>query len=336
MSQTANIKVNAVVDRTKTRVAPRAWVDIKTPFAGLFPLNQALYTRPDELPVPAWPHPGGARGRGIHESDPLNTWSGGGVGMVRTDDPGVGARLLTSPVRREIVDALANLDQGEVGMSAAALAELLELHVTTVRFHLEQLIAAGILNVESRRGQRAGRPTKIYTVAPGRLEFSESSDAYKVLIELLAEAFASANSGTVLTPEQAGHQWAEHRIPASGEQPAGTAGSWLAKVGQMLDHLSDWGYAPEVATLDHGRTAEITLHKCPFLDLAHTNPQVVCGVHRGLIAGSMGQLGEDDLSVSLRPFTGPDTCSARLTTRTPFHRNVTRAQPPPSTQGPTS
>ncbi|MFN8029509.1 MAG: helix-turn-helix domain-containing protein [Dermatophilaceae bacterium] len=259
------------------------------------------------------------------------------MSVAHSGDPAVGARLLTSPVRREIVDALANLEHGETGMSAAALAELLELHVTTVRFHLEQLVVAGILTVESRRGAGAGRPSKVYAVEPGRLEVGETEDAYRVLLELLAEAFASANAGTILTPEDAGRRWAKHRVdPGGPSSPATSPGAWLAKVGAMLDHLSDWGYSPEVATVDQGRTAEITLHKCPFLDLAHTNPQVVCGVHRGLIAGSMEQLGEDDLTVSLQPFTGPDTCLARLTTRTPFHRNVTRAQPTLSTQGPTS
>lgn len=254
--------------------------------------------------------------------------------MAQPDDVAGGARLLTSAVRREIVDALANLGNEDGGMSAAALAELLELHVTTVRFHLEQLVAAGLVNVESRRGAGAGRPTKMYTVAPGRLDIGAASEAYRILLELLTEAFASANAGTVLTPEQAGRRWAQNRIPASGEQPASTAGSWLAKVGHMLDHLSDWGYAPEVVTIDNGHTVEITLQECPFLELAHTNPQVVCGVHRGLIAGSMEQMGEVDLMVSLEPFTGPETCLARITTRTPF-RNP-RAALPPSTQGPTS
>lgn len=247
-----------------------------------------------------------------------------------------GARLLTSPVRREIVDALANLEPGETGMSAAALAELLELHVTTVRFHLEQLVGAGILHVESRRGSGAGRPMKIYSVTPGHLEPADPHEAYRVLVELLAEAFASATEGTMLTAEEAGHRWAEHRIAAPAEStPATSPGAWLAKVGQMLDHLSEWGYIPEVTTRDHGRTAEVTLHNCPFLDLAHVNPQVVCGVHRGLIAGSLEQLGEDDLNISLQPFTGPTTCVARITTRTPFRRNGTPIAQPRSTQGPT-
>ncbi len=248
-------------------------------------------------------------------------------------DAAAGARLLSSPVRREIVDALADSRLEDAGMSAAQLAELLDLHVTTVRFHLDQLVAAQILNVESRRGPGAGRPTKVYSVAPGRLDLGDTGVAHRALLELLAEAFASANAGTVLTPEQAGRRWAEHRMGAvEPSAPAGSAGAWLAKVGRMLDQLGDWGYSPEVATVNQGRTAEITLHDCPFLELAHTNPQVVCGVHRGLIAGSMQRLGEDDLAVSLQPFTGPTTCLARVTTRTPFRR----VAPPPPKEGPTS
>ena len=44
--------------------------------------------------------------------------------------------------------------------------------------------------------------------------------------------------------------------------------------------LQEWGYTPEIATTDRGRTAEITLVDCRFLALARENPAVVCGVQR--------------------------------------------------------
>ena len=55
-----------------------------------------------------------------------------------------------------------------------------------------------------------------------------------------------------------------------------------------------------------------------FLDLARNNPAVVCGIHRGLIAGSLERLGENGARVSLEPFVGPTTCLAHITTTTPF------------------
>jgi hypothetical protein len=44
---------------------------------------------------------------------------------------------------------------------------------------------------------------------------------------------------------------------------------------------------------------------------------VVCGIHRGLIAGTMSQLGEPDTTVDLHPFADGERCIARL--RSPAH-----------------
>lgn len=245
-----------------------------------------------------------------------------------------GAALLTSPVRRAIVDTLANADRdveadtARAGMSAAQLAELLELHVTTVRFHLDQLVAAGLVTTEFRR-VGVGRPRKVYDLAPGSLDTPEHAGGLKILTELLAETFGQGE----VTPQQAGERWAAQHIPASPEPAATSPGQWLGKVGQMVDLLGEWGYTPELATTEGGRSARIDLVRCPFLDLAHSNPAVVCGIHRGLISGAMTRLGEPDAEVSLEPFVGPELCQAHVRTRTPF--STTRSSHQPSTKSST-
>ena len=61
------------------------------------------------------------------------------------------------------------------------------------------------------------------------------------------------------------------------------------------------------------RDAEIVLAHCPFRDLARANPEVVCGIHRGLIRGSMRGLGEQHTEVDLVPFAqGGEVCIAHL------------------------
>ena len=241
-----------------------------------------------------------------------------------------GAALLSSAVRRDIVDTLANLPleaaepEGltrERGMTAAELGGLLGLHVTTARFHLDRLIEGGLVTSHFARDERAGRPRKLYVAAPGSL--SESSDTYRILAELLTECFPTDGSGPPFTPEEAGQRWAQHHSelfdPSHVDAgPARSPGGWLAKVGDMIDLLTVWGYTPSVRTRDAGRTAEIELHHCPLLPLAQSNPAVVCGIHRGLIRGAMDALGEQDTEVSLVPFVEPHLCLAQVTTRTPF------------------
>lgn len=79
-----------------------------------------------------------------------------------------------------------------------------------------------------------------------------------------------------------------------------------------------WGYTPSVRTEDTGRTARIDLLGCPFIDLAKAHPEVACGIHRGLIRGSLEVLGEHDTEITLEPFVGPTHCLAHVTTRADF------------------
>ena len=252
-----------------------------------------------------------------------------------------GVELLASPVRRRIVDLLAahaaavdESDQelglvGPPGLTAAELAETVGLHLTAVRFHLDLLVAAGLVGTQSRPSG-VGRPRKLYAINPGCFDGeveAVAEDAYRRLATVLTTSWRS-DDGTAPTPRQAGRAWSiEHapHDPAAGA-PSRTPGQWLDKIGRMIDLLSGWGYTPEVSTSRGGRRATIKLVDCPFLELAHSRPDVVCAVHRGLIAGAMEAFGETDAKTSLQPFTGPNECLAHVT-RKPFDPDATRDHP---------
>lgn len=259
------------------------------------------------------------------------------------DTDGAGLNLLTSTIRRRIVDTLANLPsvvdpltgtlQPAEGLSAQELAEQFGLHVTTMRFHLDQLVSAGLLTSHFQRREGAGRPRKLYAVERGSLETIAPEQAYRMLSELLVESFSTDEQGRPLTPDEAGARWGRRRVAEEQLQlvdvtPARTAGQWLGKIGQMVDLLKEWGYTPEVSTTNAGRTARVALHDCPFLPLAQDNAAVVCGIHRGLIRGVMESLGEHSTDIGLTPFVTPHLCVAALTAGTPFDAPKTRKSNP--------
>lgn len=226
-----------------------------------------------------------------------------------------GATLLGSPVRRQIVDILT----ARGSMTAGELSAVVEVHVTTARFHLDQLVASGLLEAHFEKQRGAGRPRKVYSVAAGTISPERrDGDSLAVLAELLTDAFVAGEQGEALSPMELGRRWARDHVDETEQPSADTPGRWLAKVGQMVDVLGEWGYTPEVATINGGRTARITLAHCPFIDLARKNTAVVCGIHRGLIAGAMERLGEEDTDVSLEPFVAPFVCRAHVSTHTPF------------------
>lgn len=253
--------------------------------------------------------------------------------LVDQPDPDMstGVEALTSPVRRAIVDALGNYrPEGEAarsgitGMTAAQLATMLDLHVTTIRFHLDRLVVAGLVTSDFTRVFGVGRPRKVYDLRPGSLDEEFTQAGAQALMQLLADTF-----DTDLTPEEAGELWAQQHVPRDTDGIAASPGQWLTKVARMIDVLGDWGYTPDLSTSNGGRTCRIDVTHCPFLELAERNPAVVCGIHRGLISGAMAQLGENDLEVSLEPFVEPHRCQAHVSTNAPFRSNpeTTRSGP---------
>jgi predicted ArsR family transcriptional regulator len=231
-------------------------------------------------------------------------------------------------VRRRIVDTLAGLATPDdafdpasarpAGLTAAEVGDRVGLHATSARFHLEQLVDAGVLTSAFHR-HGTGRPQKRYAALPQPATAAPPDDAFRMLAELLTDALAP-HEGGALTPEAAATRWARAHVgPRSGGHeedlpPAATAGEWLAKVARLLDLLESWGYEPSVRTTDHGRTAEVALARCPFLSLAEAHTEVVCAAHVGLVRGALDAFGEPDAEVHLQPFARPGVCLARLTT----------------------
>jgi predicted ArsR family transcriptional regulator len=232
------------------------------------------------------------------------------------------ASLLASPTRRAIIATLEQAGEhggpdgepsGAGGRTAAQLAMELGLHVTTARFHLDLLERAGMVVSHFTSAFGVGRPRKVYAVPPVPDEPDSSAAHLTLLAGLLTESFTAD-----VTPEEAGRRWAREHIPLRHAGPAATPGVWLAKIGWLVDVLRRWGYHPDLSTGEGGRAYRIELADCPFLDLARANPEVVCGIHRGLLAGALGQFGEDLAEVSLTPFVGPRMCHAQIRARQPF------------------
>lgn len=240
--------------------------------------------------------------------------------MAAETRPGAAA-LLASPVRRALLDALERRAievPDDPGMTAAELAPRVELHVTTVRFHLDQLVTAGVLRSEFHRHPGVGRPRKVYLVDEGA-PTTRDRDPLRLLTGLLVVAMATSLHGEAVSPVEAGRRWAREHLPDHPDRsPADTAGTWLARVGEVVDVLESWGYHPDLSTSEGGRAVRIELAGCPFREFARADPAVVCGVHQGLVAESLRQFGETDTGVSLEPFVTPDHCLARLRTGTPF------------------
>lgn len=194
---------------------------------------------------------------------------------------------LASASRRQVLDALRSAAQP---LDASAVADRLGLHVTTARFHLDQLVAAGLVQRLVGADKRPGRPRLLYaTAGPIRDE-----DAREQLIEVLAAALArEADPGADAL--SAGRRWGETFARPDPEDPLPV----LVKVFERL------GFDPETdAAAD-----SIRLRACPFRAAAQEHPDVVCSVHRGLIQSLLDGAAPQ---ATLLPFVEPELCVVAL------------------------
>ena len=63
------------------------------------------------------------------------------------------------------------------------------------------------------------------------------------------------------------------------------------------------GFAPE-----HEGDEQVRLTRCPLLEAAHRHPEVVCGVHLGIVRGALEEYGADPEGSDLLPFAEPGAC----------------------------
>ena len=208
-------------------------------------------------------------------------------------------RALGDESRARIV---AELNGERDGLDAHELARRLGLHANTVRWHCGILVDAGL--VSARRAERTtpGRPRTLYALSPDAT--ASGKDEFRLLASVLTGALAE-DQDAVAKSETAGSSWGRYLAP---RRPPLSPPSDEATIGDIVRLLDEQGFAPDV----EGR--EVRLRRCPYYDLAEQHPEVVCSVHKGLIAGALDELGSD-LDVELAPFVEPSVCLVRLLAR---------------------
>lgn len=231
---------------------------------------------------------------------------------------------MASPTRRRVLDVVAATDEG---VDAATIATRLHLHVTTVRFHLDQLESVSLVARRVAGEKRRGRPRVLYVAAhegrrnrdtaqardtardtarvPGAQEAAAPASAVEErsraqLIEVLAAALAAQAAqdgdrgrGAAIAAGRAWGSRAGGGIAGAGETVD------AARTAVLLSTLDDLGFAPE------RRGNDVALHGCPFREAAREHPHIVCAAHLGLIREIMNDQSD---AVQLFPMVQPGLC----------------------------
>jgi predicted ArsR family transcriptional regulator len=187
---------------------------------------------------------------------------------VRPDDP------LAQPTRARLFRLLCELRRPT---STEELAERLGLHPNGVRLHLERLCDDRMVTRERERRSR-GRPRDVWQVSPDATPTGRPPTGYAQLGVWLARATPPGKT-SLRRVETAGRQIGRELAPGA----VGTAEASLHAA------LAALGFEPRRET--HApRRLTYRLCNCPYREAASENPEVVCGLHRGITRGLLDEL----------------------------------------------
>lgn len=196
---------------------------------------------------------------------------------------------------------LALLESSTEPIDAHLLADDLDLHVTTIRFHLNSLIEEGLVRTRQLGSTKVGRPRLGYAAV--------TKPSYTDLVALLAARLGGTAAERERTACEVGSDWAG----MLGLEPAGTTDA----AAFVIDALARLGFETR-STTSAFDNHDLTLCTCPLVEVARTNPEVVRGIQRGLVQRIL-----DDNATALGArytaavFPDPQdgNCSIRLTLR---------------------
>jgi len=213
---------------------------------------------------------------------------------------GLGA--LSEPTRRRLYEYVTGQP---VSVSREQAAEAVAMPVHSAKFHLDKLVAAGLLEVEFRRltgrtGPGAGRPAKLYRRSGRQVSVTLPPRSYDLAGGLLATAIERAAHDAVPVAEAVhqvahdqGHRLADEHAPAEGDD-----------LGRVTAVLQGEGYEPRLTE------GTVCLANCPFDRLAAEHTELVCGMNLSLISGVLDRLAITSLTARLAPT--PDMCCVRI------------------------
>lgn len=212
---------------------------------------------------------------------------------------------LGDPTRRRLYEYVA-ARRGGVGRDEAARAAGVSRMLAA--FHLDKLVAAGLLvadyrRLTGRRGPGAGRPSKVYRRSGRQITVMLPVRRYTEAAQLFATAVEAAGPRATRALHQAALEFGQDMGVAARELAGPRAGhDRLLAVAEQV--LRDYGFEPARANGD------LLLHSCPFDALAQQHRATVCHMNAELLSGFVRGLKVRGLQARLDP--GEDRCCVIL------------------------
>ena len=217
-------------------------------------------------------------------------------------DPVAAVALLEEPTRRRLYEFVADRDEP---VSREQASQALGISRELAAFHLDRLLAAGLLEAAyrrlgPRRGPGGGRPAKLYRRSRTEVAVSFPPRDYQGLAEELAQAVDHIEGGA---GQEAAASVARGRCVAAGAEVRRSAGPRPGRrrlSSALVGHLRDSGFEPQVDVA----TGDIRLRNCPYRALAASHRELTCGMNLAWAQGVLTGLGSAPYDAELTSVPG--------------------------------
>lgn len=209
--------------------------------------------------------------------------------------------VLADPSRRRLFDVVRRAGRALTREEAAAAVGVSR---KLAAFHLDKLVAAGLLHARAHRPagpRRVGRAPKVYEPAAGSVTVSIPERRPELLAEILVAAMAAPDGAepTATTAQRVARRrgaalGSDHRASVRPGRLGPERALSLAE--PALERL---GFEPVRAT-----ATSVRLANCPFHPLAARAPDLVCGLNQAFLAGYLDGLGATPVHAVLSPQPG--------------------------------
>lgn len=185
------------------------------------------------------------------------------------------------------------------------LADRSGLHPNTVRFHLDGLIEANLVERAPEERARPGRPRLVYRAVPSGT--ADGTRSYRLLAEMLAGLISGMLPEPSNAAAEAGRAWGRYLTDRPAPFERVEPDEALRRLSAILEEI---GFAPEAVR--NGEEATIRLRHCPFREVAVRHREVVCALHLGLMQGALAEMRTPLTADRLDPLVEPGLCLAHL------------------------
>lgn len=180
----------------------------------------------------------------------------------------------------------------------AELTAYVRLNHNAVRQHLAVLKEACLVVEEVEDRSRPGRPRLLYRLHPEAAGRWGTSGGYAWLAKLLSDAVRRRQE-----PRQVGRQ--------DGHRRAAELAGGGDQVELLEAEMVRRGFRP--TRVERGRRVDFVLGRCPFAEVADSDPGTICQLHLGLAEGLTEGLG--GLEVERLVAKDPKRAGCRLVVR---------------------